>query len=218
MAEIFELEPPPPPKPGNPWLTMWTQPRATMRWILDNEPDRWVHLLMMTGGVIGALTRASWKNAGDEMSLGAVLGVYSVVGVIGGLITLYAGGWLLTQAGQWLGGEGSFGDVRSALAWSQVPAVWGVSLLIINLALFGEQMYTSHAPAIEANQHLAAVLAVVEIAAAVWGFVIWVKCLGEAMGVSDWLALGSIILAMCGMAVVFGVVEAVVTGVASAFM
>jgi len=215
MADIFTLEPPPP-KRMNPWLSMWTQPRATMRQILDTNPDRLVHVLMVIGGIVGALTRAASRNAGDEMSLGVLWSVYGVVGAIGGLVTLYIGGGILTWSGSWLGGRGNFQQIRAALAWAQVPVVWALILLVIELAVFGQEMYTSKAPTIESNPGLVVTLMLIEVIVAIWGLVILVKCLAEAHGFSDTKALGSIILAGSVTTILLYLVEALVTGFVAA--
>jgi hypothetical protein len=47
----------------NPFLTIWTRPRATIRAIVDTDPNRHVLLLAAIGGVVNALDRATWKNA-----------------------------------------------------------------------------------------------------------------------------------------------------------
>ncbi len=47
--------PPPvvtPPEPLNPWFSIWVQPRATMRQVLDANPRRMVHRLALTAVVV----------------------------------------------------------------------------------------------------------------------------------------------------------------------
>jgi hypothetical protein len=215
QPDIFQLQPPPPPKLGSPWLTVWTKPRATIRQVIETNPRHMVHLLMVTGGVVEAFTRAAMRNAGDTMSLGEIILVYSLVGAVGGVLTLYVGAWLLRTVGLWLGGHGAPSHVRAALAWSQVPAVWAIGLMVIELALYGDQMFTRDAPGITAQPTLAAWLMVIESVVAVWGFVILVKCLGEVMGLSDRRSLGAVLLAGLLMVVILWVVEATVQGVVS---
>lgn len=213
QPDIFKMQPPPPPRLGSPWLTIWIRPRATIRQVIDTNPHRMVHPLMITGGVVEAFTRAAMRNAGDTMSLGEIFVVYSLVGAMGGLLTLYVGGWLLRTVGLWLGGYGPVSHVRAALAWSQVPAVWAIGLMVIELALYGDQLFTHNAPAITALPTLAAWLMLTEAVVAAWGFVILVKCIGEAMGLSDRRSLGAVLLAGLMMVVMLAVVEAAVEAV-----
>src|SRR5271157_2600712 len=57
----------------NPFLTIWTRPRATIRGILNTNPTYLVLPLAMAGGVIQALGRAAQMNAGDQLPLARIL-------------------------------------------------------------------------------------------------------------------------------------------------
>ena len=51
------IPPPPPPvvippEPLNPWFSIWVQPRATMRQVLDANPRRMVHRLARAAVVV----------------------------------------------------------------------------------------------------------------------------------------------------------------------
>ncbi len=41
-----------PPEPLNPWFSIWVQPRATMRQVLDANPRRIVHRLALAAVVV----------------------------------------------------------------------------------------------------------------------------------------------------------------------
>jgi len=194
----------------NPWFAIWTRPRATMRWILDYEtptgiaaivdssPDRLVVPLAAIGGIAHALNRASTLGLGD---LYPILGIafWAVMGgALGGIITLFVGGWVLTLTGRPFRGTGSTEDVRSAVAWSNVPIIWALLLWIPELALFGREIFMSAMPLVEANPGLGLALlgfGALEIGVAVWAFVVFLKCLAEAQNFSAWRALGSTVLA-----------------------
>ena len=181
----------------NPFLTIWTRPRATIRGILDQNPTYLVIPLAMAGGVVQALDRATQRNAGDALPLGAILGMALVAGSIGGLIGLYIGGALTGWAGRLLGGRGTGEEVRAALAWAEVPVLATIPIWIIQLALIGKEMFTSETPNLEANPALGLVLmatGVIEIVLGIWALVIMFKCVGEAHGFSAWKALGSMLL------------------------
>ena len=49
----------------NPWFTIWTRPRATMRSILDTDPKHMVMVLAMLAGFAQALDKASLRHVGD---------------------------------------------------------------------------------------------------------------------------------------------------------
>lgn len=108
----------------NPWLTMWTRPRATMRAIIDTDPHRRVLLLAAAAGIGNAMNMASARSLGDEISVPVIIFSCLVAGPIGGILGLYLWGVLLRWTGSWLGGSGAPEEVRAGIAWSYVPIIW----------------------------------------------------------------------------------------------
>ncbi len=179
------------PSGRNPWLTIWTSPRATMREILDTDPKRMVPPLALVGGFISALDRAAFKNLGDHLSLPAIFLTCAIGGSLGGILGLYVGGALLRWTGRWIGGQGTSEQVRSAMAWSTVPVLWTAILFIPELALLGKELFTTATPRMNSNRSLAFTMmgfGAVEIVLGIWALVIFLKCLGEAQGFSAWKA------------------------------
>jgi len=184
----------------NPWFSIWTQPRATIREILDTDPRRHVLWLAMLGGFLSALGQASIKNWGDRLPLATILLLCAVGGgIIGGPLGLYLGGFLSRWTGRWIGGQATSEQLRAAIAWSYVPVIWVGILWIPELALFGQEMFTSVTPRMEANPSLAFVMigfGVLEIVVGIWTVMVALKCLGEAQRFSAWKALGNVLLAL----------------------
>jgi hypothetical protein len=182
----------------NPFLTIWTRPRATIRGIVNADPTHHVMLLAMAGGVIQAVGQASTRNAGDKLALSTILIAAVATGAVGGMIQLYLSGWLLRVAGGWLGGRAEGEEVRAALAWAVVPTLATIPILGIQLALFGHEMFTSETPYIDSHEALGYALfatSIIEMVLGCWSFVIMLKCVGEVNGFSAWRALGSVFVA-----------------------
>ncbi len=182
----------------NPWFSMWTQPRATMQQIIDNNPQRLVLLLAAVSGFAEALNRASMKNLGDKLEWPYIVIAAAVLGPIAGIIGLYLGGALIRWVGSWLGGEASAQQIRAAIAWASVLTIWGLLLWLPELVLFGQDLFTTATPRIDANPLLVVALlgfSVVEIILGVWALVVFLKCLGQVQGFSAWKALGNLVLA-----------------------
>ncbi len=199
----------------NPWLTMWIRPRATTREILDTDPTRLVIALAMLGGVLNALDRASIKSLGDELSVPMIFAIAIPVGMIAGVIALYLGGALIRWTGSRRGGQASAAQVRAALAWGHVPVYWAGLLWLPYLGFFGEEIFLSEMPSVEARPWMLLVLvnlAVVEMGLGVWGLVTLVLAVAEAHRFSGWRSLGSIVMAMLVLIVTL-IMVAVVLGV-----
>lgn len=181
----------------NPWLTMWTQPRATIQQIVDSDPKRFVLVLAALGGFFEALDRASARSMGDELELPLIFLIALIAGPLGGFLTLYVGGALIGWTGRWIGGQASYIQIRAAIAWSSVPILWLSLLWIPELILFGEEMFTTEMPRTAANPSLTFLLigiGVVQLAGVVWFFIVYLKSLGQVQGFSAWKALGNVCL------------------------
>ncbi len=183
----------------NPWFTMWLHPRATTREILDTDPARLVIALAMFGGVLNALDQASIKSLGDELSVPMIFALAIPVGMVAGVIALYLGAALIRWTGSWLGGQASAGEVRAALAWGHLPVYFAAVLWLPYLGFFGNEIFMSEMPSVQARPWLVLVLlnlAVLEKGLAVWGLVTLVLAVAEAHRFSGWRSLGSIVMAV----------------------
>lgn len=187
-----------PPEPYDPWLSMWLQPRATVRHLVEQRPRYGVLLLTVLGGIAGSLDRMAGRDAGDSMALPMVLVFALLFGPIGGLIGLYLGAWLIGLTGRWIGGTAETEPIRTALAWGNLPNVAGLLLWLPALALVGREMFTAATPALEAQPWLAVFLLPLGLAwftLGAWSLVLVVKGIGEVQGFTAWKALGNLLLA-----------------------
>jgi hypothetical protein len=185
------------PQSLSPFLSIWIKPRETIRRIVETNPTQHVILLAMLAGIGQALDRASSRNTGDTIPLIAILGICIILGPIGGIISLYLGGALYRWSGSWLGGKASSEEVRAAFAWSSVPTIFILPLWVLELLIFGEEMFTSSTPNINANPLLLTILlgfGVIELVVGLWAFVVFLQSLGEVHGFSGWRALGAVLL------------------------
>jgi hypothetical protein len=152
----------------------------------------------MLAGFGQALDRAAMRSTGDTLSVPVIFLTCAIAGPIGGVLTLYLGGGLLKWTGTWLGGQASARHLRAALAWSSVPSVWALLLWKPELALFGQELFTSETPRIDASPMLSLALLgffALELTVAIWTIIILLKCIGEAQKFSAWKALGNALLA-----------------------
>jgi hypothetical protein len=184
---------------GNPWLTIWTRPRGTVRRLVDTDPTRAVVLLTCLGGVAETLDRASTRNAGDSMPFLSILVMAGVLGPLFALVGLRISTFLTRTAGAWLGGTATPESLRTAIAWATVPSLATSTMWIPQLALFGSEMFTSETPRIDANPSLAMLLlgsGLVEMAGGIWSLVTACHTIAEVQGFrSAWRGLANILLA-----------------------
>lgn len=185
---------------AKPWRTIWTQPRATVRRLVESDPGYGVTFLAGLGGISHALDRASLKSSGDTLSLPVILGVACVLGPLGGLLGLWVSSLVLRVAGAWIGGVATSRQLRTAIAWATVPTLCGSTMWVPQLALFGAEMFTSDTPKMDANPTLVLLLlasAAVQIVGGLWTAVIGCQTIAEVQGFrSGWAGLGNVLLAL----------------------
>jgi hypothetical protein len=97
-----------------------------------------------------------------------------------------------------------------------VITAWALLLWIPQLALFGNEIFTTETPFLDANPVMVLVLVglnLLELVAAVWVVVAFIKCVAEAQRFSAWRALANSVVAgllMIAPFVIVGVVIAIV--------
>jgi len=190
-----------------PFFSILVRPRRTMRAIIDSNPRRLVLVLAALSGFGSALDNASTSSIGDgnNIPVVAIVALSAVAGSLGGILTLYVGGFVMKWAGRPLGGRATQVEVRAALAWSTVPLIWALPLWIPELALAGREMFTTATPILAASPLRAVLLVLVvllEVVLGIWSFVLFLKCLGEVHGFSAWKSLAAVLLSVLAIVLV----------------
>jgi hypothetical protein len=180
-----------------PFFTIWTEPRATIRGIINSDPTRYVILLAAIGPAMNALAGQWSKAIANNANLSVLwpLWVAASVAIQAalGVLFLYIFGAVFKCSGALLGGVASRLEVRAALAWSQVPGIAAVIILLIAV-LSGipiPQRTPGTMPHIDPAFYK---ILVVEAVLGIWGFVISLKCMGEVHRFSAWRALGTVLI------------------------
>ncbi len=184
--------------PYNPWISIWTRPRATIQQIIDSDPCKYVLLLAALNGISGSFQRASNKNLGEKHTLSMLVLGCIIAGPIGGILIIYLHGLLIKISGKLLNGKASPEEIRAALAWGYLPVIWGILLLPPQLVLFGNKLFTPWTPNPGDDILLFSLyylFMLADLILGIWSFVITLKCIGQVQGFSAWKALLNEILA-----------------------
>jgi hypothetical protein len=199
----------------NPFLTIWTRPRATIRGIVDRAPTYAVVPITIATGVLQALSiLASTGQVGQRLSVWSILAIAAVVGPIGGMLCLYLGAWLVGVSCRAIGGVANLRNVRAALAWSMVPTLGTIPLWLARLAVFGKKAFAAELPSFDEQFWqrilLLLLLAAAELILDIWSLAILLLTLAEVEGLSVWKSLGCL-LAIFVVIVIATVIFVVVT-------
>jgi hypothetical protein len=197
---ISELNPylppeaPPPPGGLNPWTSMWLQPRATIRQIVTEDPEEGVLVLALLSSIPSVLGQIFEWSSGDDLptlvrrALTIALLVLITVGC------LFLGARLLRWTGSWFGGTANLKELRAAIAWSSVPALWALPLVALNMATEHLDLFAAAPPSAGVSLSLSRFsmgLTAVQVGIGLWGMVVFLLALSEVQGFSVSRALGN---------------------------
>ena len=70
----------------NPWVSIWTKPRATIQQIVDTDPKHLVLVLVAIAGFAHALDRAGMSGSGDRFEWPMIILVAAIIGSIMGMV------------------------------------------------------------------------------------------------------------------------------------
>jgi hypothetical protein len=192
----------------SPWLTIWIQPRATIRQIVAHNPKRSLWLLAAIYGF------SSLLNSFQSVSLGSSLGVIPlflialIFSPIWGYIVFAVWSWVISWTGRWLKGQADFQMVRAAYAWSCVPLAVNGLLWIAMILIFGLPLFIHFPEGYQLTDGQASLLFLIligKVVLAIWSLVIYLNALAEVQQFSVLRAIGNVIIAGLIIGVVFAI-------------
>jgi len=178
------------------FLTVWLQPRATIRRIVTVDPTYWVVPLAAFGGITQVLSSASRETPTRSLAtilLGAVVG-----GPLFGVFALYVAAWLTRLTGRWwLHGLATPDELRTALGWANLAHVVALPLWLLATAAFGMALFTESGGELASRSTVYVLFAGAVVGLQVWGVAIASAGVAEVQGFrSAWKGFWNILLAV----------------------
>jgi hypothetical protein len=159
-----------------PFFTIWTEPRATIRRIVDIDPRRNVIALAAIGSAIGALSGQWSKAMGNTANLSTFWPIWVafvvVVEAALGVVSLFSL------------------EMRAAIAWSSIPGITG-AIILLSAVLMGVPVPQSTPAALPHIDPSFYKVMTVEGVLGIWGFIVGLQCIGEVHRFSAWRALAA---------------------------
>jgi hypothetical protein len=182
---------------GNPWLSIWTEPRQTVRSIVKTDPKFGFVVLSAVYGLPMALNLAQNFSLEVKVPLWAILIGSLIVCTLLGMIGISISTWLLHVTGRWIGGKGTYQMIRTAVTWSNVPSIvtilmWIVLLCTFGGAVFSKQFSETHFAGYQAG--IVFIVFLIQAVVSIWGLIILLQGLGEVQGFSAWKALLNVLI------------------------
>lgn len=172
---------------ANLWLRLWVAPRKAFREILSTNPYRVIIWFALMSGILAALITLEllWAQEPERIDFHSPLFIAAllIAGMIFGIVQLYVVSWLYQLSGSWLGGKGSYVDVKCAVGWGMYP-------IIVS------HLFALSSPYFMVHPLFSMILSLLSIIIGIWAIVMFISFLAEAHKFSPWRALAAILLAL----------------------
>lgn len=176
----------------NPFLSVWTQPKETVRQLIDHNKLSFSILLVSIAGIGGILT--ALQNTGWFLDLSPLLFALGILiaGIINGLLNISISSLLYTGIGKLYGGRGKLREMAIAIGPMMIPQIFVLPVLIIYVLIYGEQFFTVPDDFSITSLPLGAYLflTLLTIITSIWSIVISSKAIGVVHGFSSWRGFG----------------------------
>ena len=107
----------------NPWLSIWTKPRETIRAIVEKNPNYRILPLAIIYSLPSLFLAAQKLSLGTTMNGWIIVVLCLALSIPIGWLGFCVNSFFLLLTGKLLKGQGSFRTIRAAFAWSSVPNV-----------------------------------------------------------------------------------------------
>lgn len=200
----------------NPWLTIWKEPRKTIRALVEYDPNfRLIFFSFIYGFpffcfFFSPLYSWTFLYMGESFQASSLPLPFLYL-ILMGFFTIFVAGlsisigyllfnfssFLYWLVGKWLKGKGSFKEVRMATYWSTLPFLFPFALFFplfavpMVLILVGEVLL------------LPSIWMALYGVSLIWGVGILSKTLGEVQGFSAWMALLNMFLAAAALTALY---------------
>ncbi|HSW72209.1 MAG TPA: Yip1 family protein [Chlamydiales bacterium] len=181
---------------SNPYLTIWTKPRATMEQVRPN-PNRGLLLFCIINGLLLNINFAQTYALQGGMKWGWLLLLSIILSPITGYINLTVANFFVFITGKWLKGDASFRESRAALAWSSFPLIINVLIWFLLFSVVGEKLFTPPNQMLftRPETFLLFGVSLVQVVFSVWSLIVYFNALAAMQGFSVLRAIGNVVIA-----------------------
>lgn len=125
----------------NPFLTIWTKPNETLRYIIEEK----THVFGILVTAIASLSSSVFLFADigimESFSLTVILLLSIVLSVVFSVLFYFINGGIYLLIGKILGGQGRYKEVCLAAASGSLPSLAMLPISMLAVALYGKDLY-----------------------------------------------------------------------------
>lgn len=194
----------------NPLLSIWTQPKETVRQLINHNKLGLSIILACIAGigaVLAALQDSGWFQ--DMSTAGLAVGII-IMAMVSGLINVGVSTLLYTVIGKLYGGHGKMREMAIAVGPMMIPQIFILPVYMIYVWIYGRQFFAAPADFNLTSIPLGAylILLLFTLTASIWTIVISSKAIGVVHGFSSWRGFG-VVMTLVGIFILLGMLIAI---------
>ena len=180
----------------NPLLSIWSQPKNTVQYIMDNKPIGYLFFLTILSSFASGFLAFADTGFLVEFSLPVILLIITILSIIIGIVVLGISAVAYTWLGKLLGGTGSIRNMSYAVAAGSIPNIWMMPFSIIAVILYGKSLYMQ--PDIYSITNMSTgfylLYNLILMGVSIYGIVILAKGIGLVHNFSAWRGFGTMMI------------------------
>ncbi|QUW20415.1 YIP1 family protein [Sporosarcina sp. Marseille-Q4063] len=188
----------------NPLLSIWSQPKNTVQYMMDNKPISYLIFLAILSSFATGILAFADQGFFVEFSLPVILLIITILSIIGTVAGLGLSSVVYTWIGKLLGGTGTIRNTSYAVAAGLIPTIWTMPLGIIAVILYGKNLFMQPVDIFTiTNMSIGFYLPLnlIQLGVSIYAVVVLSKGLGLVHNFSAWRGFGAIAI-MIGILVV----------------
>lgn len=182
----------------NPWRSIWCNPRATIRRIVEENPNRSLWILAFICGFTSLFNGFQSFPIAIQIGLIPMFVLTVILSAFWGYVIFAVWSWAILVTGKIFKGQAKFKEARAAYAWSCVPLLVNLCIWLVLFVLFGSILFLgpqTHPALSGATVTFLFVLLIGKVVFSIWSIVIYLQALAEVQSYSVLRAIGNVILA-----------------------
>lgn len=188
-----------------PWLSMWNQPRTTVRTLTHSRPTFGVYLLSTVYALQSLFFYANWWSLGLSFNYSPIITVSVIASPFFAVVWLYFMGYIYYLTGRIFRGNAEALYLRTCLAWSKIP--YSVNLLMWFVLIFSNPNYVFIQDSLGPSSLFVNLIVLI---VGIWSFVLLVQSVREVQQFSFLKALANVILAWLVSGIVYFLIFSIV--------
>lgn len=171
----------------NPFTSIWTKPRQTVRQVIEEQNSRFIFLLVVLSGYTAVLTTALDTEANETFGIPGLLIGGLIISPLIAPIGLAIGSLISLLVGKIFKGTATFDEMFRAQLAGQIPQMWLIPVLLIWIFFLPSSYFKNFEESYSGvDLTLNIVLSVILFAISMCSLFYQSKAIGEAHGLSAW--------------------------------